>query len=880
MAVTPFRNNPGIFALLISRFTLRHWRQSWKETFALLLLLAVGVGAYLSIRLANRASLTSFEGFVQTLTGETDVILRSASGRLTEEDLTAVWQRRGDRPVHLIPVLETIAALPSDSAAPISSDNWIQLVGIDLIHIQNLPAFQQRESRLIFQNPEDSGDQSVFEALQRPGAAFVHPQWANEKGLAAGDCFELYIQDRAVQLSIAGFLPQDPRLPQPSSLMMILDIGELQKLADLGGELTRIEILTEPGAHRESLRSGIRAWLTADAPAHWIVESPQDRRERSATMTRAFRLNLTILSLIALVVSLYLIIQALEAAVVRRRPEIATLRSLGIDQKTLLRAWLAEAFLLGLAGSLLGILIGWAGAQLSVRGVAQTVNALYQATSVKAAGLTFADFWVGLLLGTGAATLAGWIPAREAARTPPAQILVRGYVDPGLPLLQRADLGVLLLIVGTLFCWFPPLSLGAGVRFPLLGYLAALFWMFGASLVLPLLLRGLAGLLLPLLRRAPTAFLACSRLRRPSGRHKLAAAGLLIAIGMANGMSILIGSFEFTMQNWIRHTLQADLYITSKANQTASSEARIDLQRAEALADRPEVTEAEFFRGHRITLDGLDTLLGGIDLESAIASGQFRFLKSAQNPASASDGLPPAIISESFANRFGKHVGDSVILPFPESGNREVRITGIYADYGNERGALLLNEDSVRKGYGDDAVTSIAINLVPDTDPENLRLAWSNEFPALQIQTNRSLRNEVLRIFRQTFSITYALKAIALAVALGGLALGLVGLLLEYRPDLLTLRALGMRRREMARVTAWEGAGLTFVALLGGTLLSFALGILLIYVINRQSFGWTLAFAIPWSEMIFFSGLVLCCGILVSWILGFWGARLPADREE
>lgn len=877
-------SSSAVLGILITRFTLRHWVRSWKETLALVLLLAIGVGAYLSIRMANRASIASFQGFAETLTGETDGILQSAAGQLDLDDLRQLRERRGSQPVLLLPVLEILAAFPSEETTPLLSGNWVQLVGLDLIQIQNIPNFQQRENQLLFQDSTEEPQGTVFESLALENAVFVHPAWAREKGLEIGDTFPLLIQDREVVLEIFGFLPVDPRLPQPSESMMILDIGDLQRLAASEGQFSRIELLAEPGRTKTEQQEQIAGWAQDEAPAHWIFSSPAEQQRQGATMTRAFRLNLTILSLIALVVSLYLILQAMEAAVVRRRPEIATLRSLGIDQKTLLHAWLLESLLLGLMGSIGGILLGWFGAQFSVQAVGQTMNALYQATAVDAAQLSWQDAGIGLVLGVGCGLLTGWIPAREASRTPPAQVLSRGYQDPGLPFLQRSDWGGILIGAGILLSFLPPLELGGGTRFPLFGYVAALFWMVGGSLVLPLLIKIFASWLVTWARPFPAFFLAVSRLRNPTGRHKLAAAGLLIAIGMANGMSLLIGSFEFTMQNWIQHTLQADLYVTSKANQTASSEARISETTRKAIAERPEFAQVEYFSGYRITLQELPTLLGGINFERALQGDRFRFLQEAgdlqETPIGDSADLIPAIVSESFKNRFQVKLGESVPLPFPETGPREARILGIYADYGNERGAILIPEAELERGYGEKAVNSIAMDLNPGFQAEQVRLDLISQFPALQIQTNQSLRQEVLRIFRQTFSITYALKAIAVFVAIAGLALGLIGLLLEYRIDLTTLRALGMRKREMARVTAWEGFSLTFTALLGGLLLSFALGYLLIYVINRQSFGWTLGYAIPGWEMMLFGLAILLAGTLVSWMVGYWGAQLPADREE
>jgi len=872
---------------LLIKFTLRHWLASWKETLVLLLLLAVGVGSYLSIRIANRTAITGFESFTQSLTGGTsDGILSSKSGILHIEDLLLLREKLGSAPVLLIPVLEDYAVLPAeDTAEPVSAvNNRIQLVGLDLISIRNLEVYRKNAIRFQFGEEVSGEANSLFDSLHRQRSVFVDRDWADSNWLEISDRFPVLVNDRKITLQVSGFIPRDPTLPQASEFMQILDLPDLQEITGREGTLSRIEIIVEPGSRANRLRSTLRGRVTGNAPDHWVFETPHERKEQSVSMTRAFRLNLTILSLIALIVGLYLVLQALEAAVVRRRTEIATLRSLGVRRATLQRAWLMESLFLGCMGSALGIVLGWATAQFTVRAVARTVNTLYQGTSAQGAMLTGWDVFHGLLLGCGAGLIAGWIPAREASRTPPAQLLNRSHIDPGIPLLNRPGLGWLLIFSGTLFSFLPPITLDEGVRFPLFGYGAALFWLLGATLLLPLMIQCLAAISKSLWRESPPVFLASSRLRKPSGRHKLAAAGLLIAIGMANGMAILIHSFEFTMQNWIGHTLQADIYISSKADRNASSQARILSDTASRILENPHIDEVEFYRKYSMTIEGLQADVAGIDMQKAMNSGRFRFLQTSaplrEKQISWTTEPIEGIVSESFAERFRKDTGDMVEITMPHTGASRVKIAGVYADYGNERGTLLIHEEHIIRGYRDRSATGMAIHLKGMMDPDQVRLALSSEFPALHIQTNRNLRNEVLRIFRQTFSITHALKIIAVLVAVSGLGLGLTGLILEYRPDLTTLRALGMRRREMARVTAWEGALLTMASLLGGLLISFLLGFLLVHVINKQSFGWTLAFAIPWFELFYFSVIILIAGISVSWVVGYRGSRLPADREE
>ncbi len=201
-------------------------------------------------------------------------------------------------------------------------------------------------------------------------------------------------------------------------------------------------------------------------------------------MTRAFRLNLTILSLLALLVGLYLVFQGLDGAVVRRRNEIAVLRSLGVTSGQIQGAWLVEASVIGLAGGLAGLGVGWLGAQLAVKMVGRTVNALYFANSADSAPFNFEEAAMALALAVAASTIAGWRPARLAANTPPAQVATRGGSTQyaGETFLRRPGLGLLLMASGILLTALPPWHLTGGARLPVGGYLAGLFWILSAGI--------------------------------------------------------------------------------------------------------------------------------------------------------------------------------------------------------------------------------------------------------------------------------------------------------------------------------------------------------------------------------------------------------------
>ena len=599
-------------------------------------------------------------------------------------------------------------------------------------------------------------------------------------------------------------------------------------------------------------------------------------------MTRAFRVNLTILSLIALLVGLYLIFQALDGAVVRRREEIGILRSLGVEECLIRRAWLLEAALLGLVGGALGALLGWAGAQFSVRLVGRTVNALYYSTSVDAARLEWGELVAALLLAVATSLLAGWIPARAAARTPPAQILVRhALAPPGLQFWRKEWLGALLVLAGFALVWLPPLRFAGGVRFPLAGYFAGLCWIIGGGILSGATLRALARLARPLGRWLIPVKIAAGHLVQPSGRHRLAVAGLVCAIAMTAGMTILVASFDTTMRGWIERTFQADLYISSSGAQSASTENRISPDTWKSIVAHPAVADVNLVQTCEVQLPEGKTMLSGAELEvmqrrTACPGCNRRF----PTRFSLSNKMPGSRWSARVsASGFGCGGVTAFTVPTPQ-GKKELTIAGVFSDYGNERGSILVERRHFAAWFQNEQVSGLMVFVRAGFPAESLRAEWLARYPGLRVFSNAHLRAEILRVFRQTFAITYALEVIGVLVAVIGLGLTLVSVLLERRAELTTLRALGMNRGEIAQATACEGLVLAVAGVAVGVVVSLALGWMLIFVINKQTFGWTLGFDVPWRQMAGLAFLVISTGTGVAYGVGRWGAVLPADQEE
>ncbi|MEN9841104.1 MAG: hypothetical protein RL376_904, partial [Verrucomicrobiota bacterium] len=780
--------------LLLRRLSLRHARLAPGQTALLILILALGVAVFTAVRLANRAAVSSFTHFTDTLTGSSDWIIQAPTGLLPESVLPELRAALAEDAVQIHPVVESTAAEPAD---PAQGDEkrfgrrTYTLLGVDLVAVANLAAQQKGETR--FFRP---GENRAFHDLFSP-----EPQVWISPALQPppGESLRLVINDALVSVRIAGFIPQARDGPAAPANLLVLDLPALQSLIGREGRLNRIEFVLEAGASLEARRRALGEKLeklargeNADS-VRWLVSTPGARRETATTMTEAFRLNLTVLSLIALLVGLYLVFQALDGAVVRRRAEIAVLRSLGVDARTIRRAWLAEAAALGLVGGGLGLLLGWAGAQVAVRAVGQTVNALYYATSVEAAQLAWPEAALSLAAGTLASLLAGWAPARAAAATPPAQVLVRGA--PGLAgsrWLRSWPLAFGALASGAGLAALPPLLLAGGTRFPLAGHLAAFCGILGGGVLAASAIPGLGRLLKPLAARSAAWRVALGHLCRPSGRHRLAAAALVCAIGMAAGMAILVSSFERSVRTWVQTALQADLYLSSSGAQSATSDNKLAPETWHALAGHPAVARSAVFSAYPLTLDGKPTTLGGGNLADQAGRGGFLWVGAAPPPEAlnVATNASLALISESFAERFRIARGDTVAVPTP-AGVQNLKVAAIFADYGNERGTILVDRTHTVRWFADDHATSIALDLKAGAVAETVRAELLATYPGVAIFTNSSLRAEVLRIFRQTFSVTYALQVIGLVVAVGGLALSLASVLLDRRDELTTLRALG-----------------------------------------------------------------------------------------
>ena len=841
-------------------------RALWQERGrALLAILSVAlvVAVFLSIRLANRSAVASFEGFANGVGQGSDAMVRAEVGALDETLLPGLNTLRDAAWIR--PIIE-------GSFTKVRPFEPYQIIGTDLVGIGNSlsPGAPQQE-----QNATDPAIQArFFESIHNPRAVMITAALAKSERLTPGGTLRGFVNDHAVELKVAGILRDAPNRPALQRNLLVMDLPAAQALLGRPGQLDRLELGLREGGSLQKLDSELRGML----PRGWVMEAPEQRASSGKTMTAAFRFNLTILSLIALAVGAYLLFQAFDATVNRRRETWATLQALGCEPSRILRFVLGEAALLGTIGSLAGVGLGWLLAQAAVRGVSRTVSALYGASSATHANLEPLEAVLAGCLGFLVCLVAAWIPASRAAHTPPVQLLARGSETRPTKWVFFTMAGLVMTLAGVGLAFLPTLPPGVAWH----AYAASMLVLLGGSLasvgLMPLM--GSMGTMVS----GWNARLALRPLRRPTGRHGFAAAALAVAVGMATGMGVMVRSFESTVQTWISGNLRADLYLAPLGSAGAASQHRLAGSLVDELAGNPAVLAADRFQIMPLHLRGQETFIGAGDFPVLATHGNLALLSGEPPPAillkARRDGTADAgaLASETFSRRFGIRVGEGLEIPTVD-GSRHLTIRAIYADYGNERGSLIVDRPVFQAWFHDDRCASVALYLKPGQDREAVARHLSEIHPGLQVRSNADLRTQVSAIFKQTFAITYALEIIGLAVAIAGLAQGLMGLAIARRGEIWTLRAMGASSGEIAGVLLGEGLGVTLAGTLGGMGIGLVLAQILVRVLNPQVFGWTLRFSMPWGFLALLLGLSLVAATAALLPAAHWAARLNADRE-
>ncbi|MEE9528311.1 MAG: FtsX-like permease family protein [Syntrophobacteria bacterium] len=838
-------------------FCLRHLISYKGRALLCLLGVALGVAVFVGIKTAASSAMNSFQDTVTSLVGTTQLQVTGQGTGFPEELYAMVASTDGVRAA--TPVLEfnVLASPPLDEP--------LLMLGIDVFSDQEFRQYHFVDSK--------QGTGAILSFLTEPGGVALTEKFAQRHGLKVDDQLEVLSGSRRLTFTLRALLKLRGPARALEGNVALVDIATAQEAFDRIGRLDRIDLLLEEDASSEEVREQLQKLLPADV----TVEPPQKRLGRIEEMVNAYRLNLLALSLIALFVGIFLIYNAVAFAVSKRRYEIAMLRVLGAQRWQILGLFLGEALIVGLLGAIIGVGLGLVMAKFALKAMAQTISELYLLVRAETLSLSPLTIFLGAGAALGVALLGGLFPSLEASRTLPREALYRGTLERRLHMnIGKISLvGTVILGLGYLCSRQPPVD-----GMPLFGFVAAFLILAGFSFLTPasvlLVNRALAPGLRGLFKLEGE--MASRYLGRSLNRSAVAIASLMTALAMLISISILILSFRQTVVVWTEQIIAADLYI-SPAVRLTGQRGGLPPELVESLPQLPGFLAMERLSEYPIRIGEVPVLLDITDLEVKERYSRIMYQHgSSKDILRRCRELGQVSISEVLSNRLGLKEGDELELPTPRGIQRLV-IAGVFYDYRTEGGMVIMDRSTYHRYWPEERrYTSVGLYLKSDADPEQARKLIRNQLKKSQevfISSNRELRQEILRIFDQTFSITYALQIIAMVVAIFGIVNTLILLVTERERDIGVLKAVGATSRQVQKMTLLEAGLMGLISFVLGAVNGILLSLLLIFVINKQSFGWTIQFSVPGAMFAKTLFLVLACAL----IAGFFPGRAAAGKN-
>ncbi len=774
------------------------------------LAIALGVALGFAVQLVNQTAIAEFSGSMAALSGSADLEVRGPRAGFDESIFVQLARD---------PDIAMASAIVEVDARLRGRDEALPIFGIDVF-------------RAGVVTPSLLGTAVDPLDLLRPDRVFLSPSAAAWLGVQAGDAVPMQSGMRDVTLTVAG------RVASPVAQRYgVMDIAAAQEQFDRIGRITRIDLRVRPGVDVGALRLKIASAL----PAGVGVAAPQVRADATTRMSRAYRVNLDVLALVALFTGGLLVFSTQALSVVRRRAQFALLRTLGLARRRLVALLLLEGAIVGALGSLLGLLAGYVLAQVAMRAFGGDLGAGYfHGTAPNVAVDPNAAAVFGAL-GIATAILGALVPALEAARAVPALALKAGDEQEAFRPLRGTWPGVVLLATGVLAALLPPAN-----GLPLFGYLAIALLLFGTLLLMPRMMTMLLARL-PTPRSVPAA-LAFDQVRGAPGQASVSLATIVASVSLMVSMAIMVTSFRHSLDDWLVRILPADLYVRSGL---AGDSAFFGADDQRRFAGLPGVRRVEFLRAQSVLLDPAQPRVVLLARDLPVDDPARALPLVAEVDRLVPDAPPPVWVSEAAADLFGFTLGSTITLPLA---GRAVPFTvaGIWRDYARQQGAIVIDRARYAGLTGDTRANDAAILLEPGARVADVRREIESRLgddDRLTFATPGDIRAISLKVFDRTFAVTYALEAAAVAIGLIGLSSSFGALVFARRREFGMLRHIGLTRRQVAGMLATEGLLVSSLGLLVGLVLGGLMSLILVFVVNRQSFHWSMDMHVPWASL-------------------------------
>ncbi len=814
---------------------LRH--HPWRSAAAVVAVM-LGVALAFSVHLINASALSEFSSAVRSVNGQPDLELRAVQGGFDE----SLYARVAQHPKVALasPVLETSTLV----ATPNGRRQSLRVLGVDALTVATL-------APSLMPAPAPGSDRF---ALFAPATVFLNPA---ARQLLPDTRIELQVGLRMVPVTVAGTVGAG------GGPMAVMDIGAAQDLFGRGGQLTRIDLRLVPGAVREDVVRSLQL------PASVTAAEPGDAAERVSNLSRAYRVNLTVLALVALFTGAFLVYSVLSLSVARRTRQFALLGVLGLTARQRLQLVATESVALGAAGSVAGIALGTGLAALALHLLGGDLGGGYFAGV--APRLQWSGGAAGVYGGLGmvAAMAGGWLPARQAQRLPLAPSL-KGLGQ--APATGRRHLVSFLLVAGAgLLALAPPV---AGV--PLAAYVSIALLLVGGITALPGAVATVYDMLAPRLSHRLLPLLAIERARRVRETAAVAVSGVVASLSLAVALTVMVASFRDSVTRWLDVVLPADLYVRTAEGAAAGDTAFLEPGFVQVARQVPGVARTAT---QRVRALQLDPALPAVTLLARPIEDPARTLPLVDTPLAVPAGRIGLYVSEAIVDLYGVRPGQGFErLSQAFAGQPAFFVAGTWRDYARQSGAVMMDRADYLRLTGDERVNDLLLWLEPGTQAASVQDAlrqFGTGGAALEFATTQDIRTVSLRIFDRSFIVTYWLQAVAIGIGLFGVAASFSAQVLARRKEFGLLQHLGLTRRQVLAVVAGEGAAWTLIGSLAGLALGLAVAVVLVHVVNPQSFHWTMDLLVPWTRLLLLCAAVVAAGTLTAWLAG----RAAAGRD-
>jgi putative ABC transport system permease protein len=835
------------FPRLFNQFVLRALLREKTRSTVVALGVSLGVAVMIAIRLANVSVTETFRAAVDSVGGKTSLRIRGAAGRFDEQLFAALDPIRSYG--HLSPVIEAYAMVGDDSLQRDTVDGFPRGELLHVLGVDVLLDFPLRDYEVL--RVGATAKQSAKEALRLLDGSrsiILTEKFLRRHKLRVGDEVPLTFGSQTTAFTIRGVLLDRGPAQTLDGNFALMDIAAAQLACDRIGYLDHVDVLLRPKFTAEDTLPVIQNVL----PEGLVAELPDATSGRADTMIAAFQFNLSALSAVALIVGLFLIYNTVAMSVAARRAEIGMLQALGAGRRIILSLFLAEAIVLAVVGIAIGLPAGRLLGSAAVTATAQTVETFYIAaiaeSSASSLQLRPTDVLGVICIVVSLALLAALVPAWEAATVQPVDaVRGSGKLLSQRTLVRAAAAGVLSLAFGWLLTLGKPIN---GV--PILGFLAEIALMLGGALLTPLTLglvcagvRRYSRRLLPAL--STELRLAASNMEGELGRLSVSVAALGISLSMMLAIAVMVGSFRETVVYWLDSALSADLSIKPVMQTSAVSDARLSKRTIGVVNNDLDVVDTIWFGARQLPYQNRNIRLATTELEKTSKRARLIFKETPEEKPTGDS----VVVSESFSLLFDAPAGASIDLPTSQGSSR-FEIAGVYYDYASNQGTVLMDAAVFRQHYGEKdpllTAQTLAVYLRPEADIEQVRsriLRQVGQDEQIYCVTSREVRAEALKIFESTFAVTYALQFIAILVAGLGVASTLITLIYKRQKDIGLLSLIGATAKQVRRVIVIEAVLLGAVSQLVGVFIGILLAMVLIYVVNMQSFGWTIQLRLP-----------------------------------